>query len=271
MHIVIYPEGNSVRAIEWKHTEMSAGHTICSRLTTDFILSLDKSVAVSHMQSASVRKKSPSISFGDSCPAVLYNVFICWLQHTCASARFLSVCVCFSSFFCCLTSRTSFPVIKAKGCLATSLVLIVRGDVSPLTGSPAWLSLTLCRECNVYGRCLLCVHDCSCISMEHCAFAPANIAQEDGKRERTEGVKVLTVFLYFWFYFSKKKKEQVSCVIACLETLPATRSCVTLLPVQIRLWLFCAAVIWTYWQNTVHHSTVRYCRVLYRRCQNGRR
>lgn len=35
----------------------------------------------------------------------------------------------FTFFFCCLTSRTSFPVIKAKGCLATSLVLTVRGDV----------------------------------------------------------------------------------------------------------------------------------------------
>lgn len=74
-------------------------HTICSRLMTGFILSLDKSVAVSHMQSASVRKKSPSISFGDSCPAVLYYVFTCWLQHTCASARFFE-CVCvFFIFF----------------------------------------------------------------------------------------------------------------------------------------------------------------------------
>lgn len=45
-----------------------------------------------------------------------------------------------------------------------------------------------------------------------CAFAPANIAQEDGKRERTEGVKVLTVFLYFCLFFFLKKKKNKSVV-----------------------------------------------------------
>lgn len=124
---------------------------------------------------------------------------------------FLSVCVCFSSFFCCLTSRTSFPVIKAKGCLATSLVLIVRGDVSPLTGSPACLSLTLCRQCNVYGRCLLCVHDCSCISVEHCAFAPANIAQEDGKRTQGGSGSVDSFFVLLLFFFLKQKRTNQLC------------------------------------------------------------
>lgn len=74
----------------------------------------------------------------------------------------------------------------------------------------ASLSLMLCHKCDVYGRRLLCVHDCSCICMDHCAFMSVNMVQEDaeGKMRGVECGNMVTEF------HKTNTKGQAGCAVA---------------------------------------------------------
>lgn len=163
-----------------------------SRLVYFFFLTPAQIIITTHYSS-----RTPACE--SLCMCLSASIYVCIHMHTYKRAA----CAFVFLLLFCLTSVTSFPVIKAKGCLATSLLPTVRKDASPLTDlqTNSMLSLSVTNVPCVYE--MLCVHDCSCICMERCAFVLANADKswvtKTRKREKRVGLgKVLCErFLFF--------------------------------------------------------------------------